>query len=596
MVFSKSNLFAQDRKSYFKFFVCFLALNLAVYLIQRLTFLAWNANLSDQLTISQVFQVIFSGFRFDFAVVIPLVGFLALVSIFTSRSIFKIIFVLFLLGHSILIVGNFVDAELVNFVGRRFTQFSLYLITEGKTSEFLKYWWMTVVTFSTVIAYLCASSYLFKKFFYSIGSMISKPHYFNKVVTIFLILFVVIIAGRGGFQSKPLSFVDAKIIDNPQAHHAILNSTFTLIKSLSQKNLERHSFFSEEKMLSLLNYNPQLFQSSEVPDLQKQNLVILMLESFSSEYVNEKNTPFFIELSHRGGYIPTAYANGRRSIEGIAAVLAGVPALMEEPFVNSPFATNDFVGLGSLLKKAGYHTSFFHGAKNGSMRFDLFTRSAGFDHYFGKNEFPDVTQDDQTWGIYDEPFLRWGCEKLDTFPQPFAAVFFTLTSHHPYKIPEQYQTKFSEGSHPILKSIQYADFSLQQFFQCVKQKKWFQNTLFVFVADHTGPSLKPEPQFKSLFEIPILFYHPTQKIEIVSQIAQQIDILPTLADLLKLPLLEQNHLSRSLYQPGKKVMAIYSDQKFEVITDAGFEVDRLKAIRQYFSESLYDNRLYYPAK
>ncbi len=202
----------------------------------------------------------------------------------------------------------------------------------------------------------------------------------------------------------------------------VLNSTFSAVKSFGQKSFEKLHFFNSARVISELNLNSDLWTQSEIPDFKNKNLVIIIAESFSTEYISEENTPFFLALAKKGAYFKKSYANGLRSIEGIASILAGVPALMEEPFVNSEFATNDFVGLGNLLKKKNYHTSFFHGAKNGSMRFDLFTKAAGFDHYFGLNEFPDKTKHDGSWGIWDENFLIWSCDQMSAFPQPFAAL------------------------------------------------------------------------------------------------------------------------------------------------------------------------------
>ncbi|MBC7458176.1 MAG: sulfatase-like hydrolase/transferase, partial [Bdellovibrionaceae bacterium] len=164
---------------------------------------------------------------------------------------------------------------------------------------------------------------------------------------------------------------------------------------------------------------------------------------------------------------------------------------------------------------------------------------------------------------------------------------------------EKIDTSDLKNEIPMLKSIHYTDEALQNFFTCAKAQPWFNNTLFIIMADHTGPALKPVSNFKSNFEIPILFYtSDIKKLQGLSnqQLAQQIDILPTLADLIGFPLLNKNHLARSLYEPGQKVIPLFSDQRYELVTDMNksFNEDRLKAIRQYFSEGLYDNRLYFP--
>ena len=423
------------------------------------------------------------------------------------------------------------------------------------------------------------------------------------MIFIFLGLLISIVLARGGLQMKPISFVDAKAVEHPFAHQVVLNSTFTFLTSLGKKTMQKHIYFPESEVTKHLNLNTSLYSQNNTEFISGYNLVIFVLESFSQDYFTEQTTPFLKSLEFKkAAFFPKAYANGRRSIEGIAALFAGIPALMEDPFINSEYATNEFIGLGQLFKNKNYHTSFFHAAQNGSMRFDQFTRAAGFDHYFGKNEYlkeiPDGAKDDDgTWGIFDEPFLHWTCEKQSTFPTPFLTSVFTLTSHHPFKTPDGFK---KPGLDVVLNSIAYTDLALQKYFDCAQTKPWFEKTLFIFVGDHTGPTLSKTAAFADLFHVVLGFYSPTQdlrtNLEPSRQYAQQIDILPTLNDLFQLGLKHTNHLSRSLLLSGKKSIALYSDQRWEIVGDAPNLENSLKATKQYFFQAMVDNRLYYPAK
>jgi phosphoglycerol transferase MdoB-like AlkP superfamily enzyme len=590
MNLSKSSDFTQEYKPILKLVLSVLSLNFAIYTVIRTTFYFWNSARLENIPFGELGLVFLQGARFDLAIVFPIVLLCFLLLIFRPVWLSKALMSSFVVFHAIILCGNFVDSELVNFVGRRFTKNTLYLIGEGNITNLMTYFWMTVVTAVSLGFYLYLNFKISQSFYKKSLSIKSK------VLGFFCVVILTVIFGRGGFQEKPISFVDAKVIDHPFAHHMVLNTTFSAIKSFGQPTLEKMNYFDQNKIYAELNLNPALWRQTEIPKLKGKNLIIFILESFSSEYITPENTPFFLKLAEKGSYFSKSYANGRRSIEGIASIMAGVPALMEEPFVNSEFATNDFVGLGNLFKKNGYHTSFFHGAKNGSMRFDLFTKAAGFDHYYGLNEFPDKTKNDGAWGIWDEDFLKWTCSQLGTFSAPFAATVFTLTSHQPYNIPENLKQKFSAGTHPVIQAIKYTDFALEQFFECAKNQKWFADSAFLFVADHTGPSLKTDPTFKSLYEVPILFYAPDTNLNLsTDQYAQHIDVLPTLNDLFDLGLKNENHLSRSLYKVGQKTIALYSDHNFELVGDTSLSDDKLKAIRQYYSQGLYDNRLYAPA-
>ena len=195
------------------------------------------------------------------------------------------------------------------------------------------------------------------------------------------------------------------------------------------------------------------------------------------------------------------------------------------------------------LRNRGYATAFFHGADNESLGFSAFTRQAGFEEYYGQDEFyadprfGGKAEFDGTWGVWDEPFLQFFCAKLSEMPQPFVGAVFTLSSHHPFKVPEKYAGRFTdEGKHELHKCNKYADFAIHEFFESARKQPWFNNTIFVIVADHTS-SKRTHAEYKAHmgdFLIPILFYDPSGELPRGRQkgIAQQIDIMPTLLNYL----------------------------------------------------------------
>jgi len=568
-----------------------------LYFLCRCLFLAWNWSQLSSLGASQIAYAFLNGLRFDFVLIGPLVFFLSIAAALKPAWFRWICFMTIVFLSVALFFINFVDIELLNFTGRRFTRSSLFLASEGQTTNLLHYKFLTIMTFIGLSSLIFVSFFWFKKMVASFTSLRLR----FKILGFFFMMFISVVMIRGGFQYKPISYVDAKLIDHPYAHQLVLNSGFTFLKSWGQKTFQRERYFSDQEMLGYLNLNPQLVKSNIVITPQKLNVVIFIVESLSAEYISKEHTPFFLKLADQGVYFDRAYANGRRSIEGIASILSGIPAMMEEPFLNSEFATNEFVGLGHLFKNNRYQTSFFHGAQNGSMRFDVFTKASGFDDYYGKQQYPNSNDDDGSWGIFDGPFFQFQCDQMSKTQQPFASVIFTLSTHQPFKVPTEFEKTYQAAStneHAILKSFRYFDDSLEKYFNCAKKHDWFNNTLFIFVADHTGPSLdEAKTTFKSKFEIPILFYTPQETIlknMDRQQYAQQIDLLPTLNDLFDLGLKTKNHLARSLLQSGQKTIALYSDQHYELVGDTELSENHLKAIRQYFSEGLYDNRLYFP--
>ena len=278
----------------------------------------------------------------------------------------------------------------------------------------------------------------------------------------------------------------------------------------------------------------------------KPNVVIFILESFGKEYSGVFNrntkiknfvsyTPFFDSLATKSLIATNAFANGRQSIHGMSSVLAGIPSL-KDAFTSSPYSNQKIQSIVSISNEMGYDTSFFHGAPNGSMGFLGFGNILGFKHYYGKTEYNNDADFDGIWGIWDEPFFQYFAQTLNQKKQPFMATLFSVSSHHPFKIPEKYNGKFKKGPLEIHIPIQYTDYSLKKFFETSKKMPWYNNTIFVLVADHTNQTYYPEyEKAMNRFAIPILFYSPNPKYNLKGEItepAQQMDIYPTLADLM----------------------------------------------------------------
>ncbi|MDP4206923.1 MAG: LTA synthase family protein, partial [Bacteroidota bacterium] len=274
-----------------------------------------------------------------------------------------------------------------------------------------------------------------------------------------------------------------------------------------------------------------------VKSAPRQNIVIIILESFNREYMGgyyasrsrKGYTPFLDSLMNHSCVFLNAFANGRKSIEAMPSILASIPSL-GEPFITTQYSADRFNSIPGLLRKQGYHTSLFHGAPNGSMGFNSFGNLAGIEHYYGMTEYGNDKDFDGMWGIWDEEFLQFYSRKLNTFPQPFASVVYTVSSHHPYKIPAKYENRFPKGNLLIHKGIGYTDFALRRFFHKISKMPWYKNTLFVITADHANP-MTEFPEFRTgsgLFAIPLLFYKPDDSLKgVYAGPAQQSDIMPT---------------------------------------------------------------------
>ena len=347
---------------------------------------------------------------------------------------------------------------------------------------------------------------------------------------------------RGGFQYKPMSIIDAAKYSSPENAPLALNTPFTMILSYDQSTLEDYTFFTPEKLDQAYSPVHQFRNTTASNQDSLPNVVLIVMESFSREYVGGYNqgkgyTPFLDSLMEHSLVFRNAYSNGNKSIEGIPAITASMPTLMNHSFISSPYSTNQFSSLPSLLAPLGYRSSFFHGASNGSMRFDGYTQTAKFDRYMGRNEYNNDAHFDGQWGIWDEEFFQFFAQELNEEATPFFSTFFSLSSHHPFAVPERYEGVFEAGDLPVYKTVGYSDYALRRFFEVAKQSAWYDNTLFIITADHIGPySKKSGRTALNRLEIPLLFFKGDNSLRgEADQVAQQIDILPTVLDYINYP-------------------------------------------------------------
>ena len=555
--------------------------------------------------------------------------------------------VFYIIPVFVMLIANMIDAAYYTFTFRRMTsEIFGYLGVGGDMGnlipQFLKDYWVYLILFIVLIFVLIWCSrriVLEKRMPHPYGTTIFKDSFLSVIVIAIAVLMI-----RGGFIYKPLRPIDASKYASCDNTSLVLNTPFCIIRTFGKSSgLEPKQYYADERTLEKVftPVNIPLAASDTtavaLPDslaATQKNVVIIILESFSEEYVGFLNpdnpgfTPFLDSLAGHST-IYQGMSNGKRSIEAIPAILAGMPSIMFEPFITSPYATNKIEGLPQVLKRHGYSTSFFHGAYNGSMNFDAFVQSVGVDSYYGKNEYVAECGDngyDGNWGIFDEPFLQFMAKKIGTFQQPFFTSVFTISSHHPYTMPEEHVGQFPKGKHPILEVVAYSDYSLKQFFAAASKADWYQNTIFIITADHTAPPISPKYSTGyNVYKVPMIIFDPSSDTHIVkNRIMQQADIMPTVVDMLGInektlsfgksvinPANPEYHISygSSAYQLIKdKYYIRYDGTKLEVfdrIADPELKNDLaesdakayqpqlnfLKAIIQQYNNRMIENRL-----
>tara|TARA_B100001248_G_scaffold262257_1_gene257023 strand:- start:8645 stop:9634 length:990 start_codon:yes stop_codon:yes gene_type:complete len=257
-------------------------------------------------------------------------------------------------------------------------------------------------------------------------------------------------------------------------------------------------------------------------------------------------------------------------MQAFPAIAFGLPSLMDTPFAKSQYQFNEWHGLAKILSDYQYKTSFFHAAEAGSMYFDNMAYLSGVKDYYPMEKYPHPEKDfDGHWGIFDEPFLQFAKNKFDTFEPPFFSIFFSLSSHQPYAIPDKYQGRFPKGNHPIAETIAYTDHALREFFQAAKSSPWYKNTLFIITADHTqmGPSHGYE-SITGRYMVPILFFHPDKDLKMETiRIAQHADIEPSILDYLGLKEEPSLKFGSSLFAKNEGRAIFYANSTYRMVKD-----------------------------
>lgn len=503
--------------------------------LSRLVFY-FNCSHYFQVESSAILHAFLLGLRFDLVSIAYLLGPFYIACLFVRSRNGQLLLHLYFVG--ILSAMNFlncIDAEFFKFTARR------------STDDLFEFAFMSsdIIHIAPILIWdfkhlLAAMLLIFVLIVYGYAKL---EHYFSSEIpsrwSFIPMLFLLVVSARGGLQQTPLGIIDAGKVHNPNLNAVALNTSFTMLKTLGKPELISFHFFDQHE-------NPhspvvKLGKSPQFGTLKGSNVVVLIVESLSKEYMGSLNglgkgyTPFIDSLLQHSLVYTNAYANGHRSIEGIPAVVASIPTLMYEPFITSRYAENDITSLASLLNDIGYYSSFMHGGNNGSMGFESFSRQAGFDEYYGRDQYPDQSHYDGHWGISDHYFLEHTVTEFSSYKKPFLSSIFTLSSHHPYTIPNPFKNMFPKGTLPIHESIGYADESLRLFFKSASKTDWYKNTLFVITADHTSLSYHPYYQTKTgSLAIPVLYYHPQHKWLKGSsdRVMQQTDIMPSVLDLL----------------------------------------------------------------
>ena len=448
----------------------------------------------------------------------------------------------------LIVVVNMSDAIYFRYTQKRFSADEIFFADNDNSLQLIFTFaaenWHIVLSGLALIALLVVGYRRKAK----VENLFAGVWYYAVGVIMFALAVGLAIGGvRGGFtkMTRPITLSNATLYtpDNARAT-MILSNPFSILRTISSSGkLHYEKYFDEATLSSIYSPEHRPAEGTSATELTGRNVVLFIMESFSAEHsyllrpdlyedAEQKGyTPFMDSLMRQSYTFYNMYANGKRSIQALPSVWSSIPSY-KSPFVLMPQA------MAAILKDKGYETMFFCGSDHGSMGFGAYARQTGIENLYSRQDYEKVHGSgdfDGYWGIWDEKFLNYMGEVLSEQTEPFFSTMFTLTSHHPFVVPEEYEGKYPKGLTPNHQCVGYVDDAFRKFFAKYENEEWFRNTIFVFVADHVSSEKMTETFRRSPgdYHIMSFIYAPDSSLfGEHHQVVSQIDIMPTLLGLM----------------------------------------------------------------
>jgi phosphoglycerol transferase MdoB-like AlkP superfamily enzyme len=532
------------------------------YMLCRLAFYSYNNELIDPLGNTPLWSLARGSFMFDtVSIIYTNLLFIALSLLplrrAENRYWQKATFWAFIVPNALGLAINVTDIFYFPFKQARIVLSDFMLLSEmngGIFTDFIADFWYGFLFYFVLLGFLWLGYKAIKLkekepekqtklCFYTVGWASLS------VMAVAIVFFV-----RGATfsaSSYPINMNDAFLYTaNPTHTSVILSNPFCLLRTMGRtQKIPKVHYFDDNTAHNMAPTTHTATDWDAYDIDRKTNVVVIILESFGKAHIKglsdqfkpgqESNTPFIDSLIGQSYTFTNAFQNGRRSVDALPAIWAGIPSFKDH-FLSLPNAVAPYHALPACMEEMGYNTAFFHGGVHETMGFVAFGKTAGIDNFYMREEYEAErgTNDfDGKWGIWDHKFMPFVHNKLNMMykqGKPFFATYFSLSSHHPYAIPEGMEHMFTEGTMPIHRAIKYSDYALKQFFNSIKNEPWYNNTLFIITADHnSGADSKKFNKQPYEYSIPIMFFKPGSRfVGKDDRVIQHIDVMPTLLGML----------------------------------------------------------------
>jgi len=582
----------------------------------RAIFVAYNFESFD-IAPDEIANLLVGGLQFDTASIVYADGIWLALSLLPLRLRERgwyrdMLYIYYVVVNSLaIVVVNLGDAVYFRYTQKRFSAEEIFFADNSNSASLvLKFATENLHLVLAGIALIAVLAFGYRRRA-AITHTANRAVYYVSNTAVLAVAAVLCVGGaRGGFSrmTRPIAIPNAmQYASDWTKANIVISNPFCIFRTAgSGGNNGRTEFFSPAQLADI--YTPCHF-SPRGGEFRNPNIVIFVMESMSAEhsaflcgdvYADEDvkgYTPFLDSLMSESFVFTKMYANGKRSIQALPSIWSSIPSL-RKPFMLMPESLGKSRPLPRILRENGYSTAFFCGSERGSMGFGAYANAAGIERQFsledyekrhGKDDF------DGYWGIWDEPFMSYMGEELDSLPEPFFASMFTISSHHPFVVPADRYDDLPEGHTKMHRCVAYTDGAFRRFFAENRGKEWFDRTIFVFVADHVS-SEKFAPKTRiSPNDLHIIGFIHTPDGSLRGEYghpASQIDIMPTLLGIIGYGEPYFAFGRDVLNEPCDDPAAIVFDGDYKAVTDRylySFDGSEIKSIYALEDTERHDN-------
>lgn len=573
----------------FKIAVFYIFIFFALFSFARFLLFSFNYSFFQELSFWQTLLAFIKGLKFDFAALslcfLPSVLFMIL----PMKSIKWLKGWSFILSLEFILYAAMLSADLISFTklqhhiggdlmtfGKEVASISNYFFGSGV--------WLLVLF---VLAFLFIAWLMNEiiKIFYE------EPAFRGaKEITVYILLLLLTLCGlyankintADSCNNTPVTPLENLALNGIFTSHKAIKLGSCIAENSKEENLaldETAQVLSGDRTLSPKPYQYPVMRTFKETKGYKKNLntVLVILKSWTPKYIDELSlsenkygvTPNFDRLIRKGAYYKDFYAFGDNPVPAVTAVLTGIPELPNLPKLGAGLENISMTKLPQILKEQDYRTIFAQAVPRASSTFDKSAAKLGFSEVYSKEDMPKQFNYAQADGLgYDYDMYNLLLEKLRGEEKPFFLTAVAGITQAPYlgylENFDKYPNTTEENKY--LNSLFYADYSLGYFIDEMRKEPWFYDTVFIFVSDNT---FNPGKDIKEKYNIPFLIYAPRYiKAEKNETLGSQLDLLPTLFDLLRLKE-PYSAAGKSLFESGSRQALFAEDYTIGLITPTG---------------------------